>query len=185
VDLRKATGRAKLKEPNSQGNSMHSIGVRISAALNEGIQTNEFIELKPVKSYVDAQALAQFSVCLNSFSKNDATGNSYCIWRDGDADLKMSRLNRWSSQHIADELTHGSSLDKYEMLVIDSGNSHGDAWIATFYPKQCVMTYVDQMALYEGAGENCISCGGSADAGFRGGQCSACASHSEVNTAKA
>jgi hypothetical protein len=33
------------------------------------------------------------------------------------------------------------------------------------------------------AGVNCISCGGSPDMGFRGGQCSACAGHSEDNSA--
>jgi hypothetical protein len=32
----------------------------------------------------------------------------------------------------------------YEMIVIDSGNSHGDSWIATFYPKQMVLSFVDE-----------------------------------------
>jgi hypothetical protein len=35
------------------------------------------------------------------------------------------------------------------MIVVDSGNSSGDSWIATFYPRQRVMTFVDQlMALH-------------------------------------
>ena len=33
------------------------------------------------------------------------------------------------------------------------------------------------------AGVNCISCGGCPDKGFRGGQCSACAGHSEDTSA--
>lgn len=36
------------------------------------------------------------------------------------------------------------TLACYEMVVIDSGNSHGDSWIATFYPKQMSMPFVDE-----------------------------------------
>lgn len=102
-------------------------------------------------------AINRFLACMNSFLLDDATGKSYVIYRDNESYLQMCGLTMCRAEAVADALfntEHIIELDMYEMIVIDSGNSHGDSWIATFYPKLCVMTFVDQLTSYKKQRQN-------------------------------
>lgn len=129
-------------------------------------------------------AIEQFRNCLNSFFEDDATGKLYGAYRAEHSELRMVGMTMCRSEAIAELISDPErigELDQYQMLVLDSGNSHGDSWIATFYPRQCMMTLIDQRALEKQPAVQCVSCGGSEDAGFREGQCRACAGHSDDN----
>ena len=98
------------------------------------------------------EAIARFGSCLNSYFQDDATGKAYVIYRSGRTDLGMSGMTMCRTESIAQAISDTErigELDQYEMIVVDSGNSHGDSWIATFYPRQCVMTFVNKLALQE------------------------------------
>ena len=130
-------------------------------------------------------AIDRMLCCFNSYMQDDALGNAYCVRRGLKRDLRMFEMTTHRREEIVAALfspARFSELESYEMIVIDSGNVHGDSWIATFYPRQRVMTFVDQTFRHEGP-RQCMSCAGSEDAGFRGGQCGACAGHSEDNAA--
>lgn len=95
----------------------------------------------------DAKALEQLGICLNCFFQDDATGKAYVIERSELTQLFMIGLTGCAIQGIADDLNADPDrLSRYEMIVIDSGNSHGDSWIATYHPKQQVLTFVDERA---------------------------------------
>ncbi len=128
------------------------------------------------------EARREFATCINSFLQDDATGKAYGVRRDNQRYLQMVPFAGCGFQSIVEDFeTDVERLNCYETIVIDSGNAHGDSWIATFYPKQMVLTFVDQTAVHGTDTINCISCGGSPDLGFRNGQCNACAGHSEDN----
>lgn len=132
--------------------------------------------------YFGQEAIDRFGTCLGSYLQDDATGKAYIVYRGDFTELRMAGMTLARTEEMAKALQNEKrigELDQYEMLVVDSGNSSGDSWVATFYPKQRAMTFVDQLA--RRGIRYCMSCGGSEDAGFRDGQCSACAGHSEVN----
>jgi hypothetical protein len=100
--------------------------------------------------YFGQNAVDLFSTCLSSFLQEDATGKSYVVERDNG--LRMIGLGMCLLEDIFYLISNSkniSELDQYEVIVIDSGNSHGDSWIAMFYPRQCVMAFVDQTVLRE------------------------------------
>lgn len=141
-------------------------------------------ESKPSAAvYSGQEAIDRFGTCLNSYMQDDSTGKAYVVYRGGTTELRMAGMTLCRTEDMANALQNEErigELDQYEMLVVDSGNSSGDSWVATFYPRQRAMTFVDQLAIR--GTRYCMSCGGSEDAGFLGGQCSACARHSEVNS---
>jgi len=59
-------------------------------------------------------------------------------------------ISRWGHSPAApfetiDARTHKkipSRLLDYAMIVIDSGNRHGDSWKAIFHPKQLILNFI-------------------------------------------
>lgn len=95
------------------------------------------------KVYIGKEAVEQFLISLNSFFQDDATGNSYGVRRNRDTTLDMMPFTGCGIEDVAlDVQKDVSRLAGYEMIVIDSGNSHGDAWKAVFYPRQQVLSVV-------------------------------------------
>lgn len=75
-----------------------------------------------------------FMVCLNSAMQDDATGSIYGI-KTGDEGtapaidgLNPENLTSWELPDFC----------RYDMIVIDSGNTHADSWKCTLYPKSAV-----------------------------------------------
>jgi hypothetical protein len=101
-----------------------------------------------VTVHVGKDAIERFLACLHSYFDDDATGKAYVVHRCSFSEMRMAGMTMCRTEAIAFALSNPESiaeLDQYEMIVIDSGNSSGDSWIATFYPRQRVMTFVDQM----------------------------------------
>lgn len=99
------------------------------------------------KVYLGNESVNFFLSCLNSFFDEDSTGKCYVISRDEGTNLNLTGLTGCATEFVADCLSNEnlfSRLNIYEMIVIDSGNKHGDSWIATYYPKQMLTTFVDQ-----------------------------------------
>jgi hypothetical protein len=91
------------------------------------------------------EARQAFATCINSFLQDDATGKAYGVRRDSQQILKMVPFAGCGFQSIVEDFQDDvAKLQCYEMIVIDSGNSHGDSWIATFYPKQMSLSFVDE-----------------------------------------
>jgi hypothetical protein len=98
-----------------------------------------------VDSYYGKEAVARFWTCINSYLQDDATGSVYGVWRDLKSDLVMAEMSQFRFQAIVQNF--GKEMERlkdYEMIVIDSGNTSGDSWVATFYPRQIVCTFVNQ-----------------------------------------
>jgi len=88
-------------------------------------------------------AVQEFLNCLNSFFQDDATGKAYVVTRGVNMGLNMVPLTGGTIEEIAlDAQKDASLLTDYEMIVIDSGNSHGDSWKAIFHPNQLVLNFV-------------------------------------------
>lgn len=97
------------------------------------------------KSYQGKEAQSRFAACVNSFFQDDAIGNAYCVTRNENKDLVMTRFTGCGFEGVVlDFEADIERLHRYEMIVIDSGNAHGDSWIATFYPKQMILSFVDE-----------------------------------------
>ena len=91
------------------------------------------------------EARKQFASCINSFLQDDSTGKAYGVRRDSQKLLQMVSFAGCGFQSIVEDFHDDvAKLHCYEMIVIDSGNSHGDSWIATFYPKQMSLSFVDE-----------------------------------------
>lgn len=89
------------------------------------------------------EAVQQFLNCLNSFFQDDATGTAYAVTRNAELGLDMVPLTGCAIEDIAlDAQKDVSLLTDYNMIVIDSGNSHGDSWKAIFHPNQVVFNFV-------------------------------------------
>ncbi len=98
-------------------------------------------------SYQGAKALEVFWLCVGSFVQPDATGSIQELVRDEKYDLMLREIP--DVQGDLGEQAIRSALERAEMIVIDSGNIHGDAWMATFYPKQGHLLLTDERWLQE------------------------------------
>lgn len=74
-----------------------------------------------------------FHACINAMSQDDAVGQTLVFLRD-EAKLHM--------HHIAtlDLLEPGTN--RYEMVLFDGGNTHGDRWKHVFFPAQLLHFFV-------------------------------------------
>lgn len=94
-------------------------------------------------NYMGEEARQQFLVCLNSFLQDDATGQAYAVKRNEDLRLEMVALAGCAIEGIALHAQNDvDRLKSYSMIIIDSGNSHGDSWKAIFHPAECVLNFV-------------------------------------------
>jgi len=94
-------------------------------------------------NYEGAPALQKFLHCLNSFFQDDATGKAYAVQRTVALDLTMGPLTGCALETIAQDAQEDPSrLLDYAMIVIDSGNRHGDSWKAIFHPKQLILNFI-------------------------------------------
>lgn len=95
-----------------------------------------------------------FFACFNSFTQDDATGKAYVVRRNAQRQLEMLPLTGCALEGVAIDLHNNEgNLSDCEMIVIDSGNSHGDSWIATYYPQQGALTFID--GHFAGAKSSC------------------------------
>lgn len=74
-----------------------------------------------------------FHACINAMSQDDATGQTLVFLRD-DGRLHM--------RHIATLDLLGPGTDRYEMVLFDGGNTHGDRWKHVFFPAQRLHLFV-------------------------------------------
>lgn len=75
----------------------------------------------------------QLIACINAMCQNDAAGQTLAFLRD-DAKLQMRHIN------TLDLL--GPGLDRYEIVLFDGGNGHGDRWKHVFFPTQRMHYFV-------------------------------------------
>lgn len=82
-----------------------------------------------VKAFISACDLMQ---------QNDATGGIIAILpRSGVTFLAPETLKELLSQENLYE-----AICKYEMVLFDGGNIHGDSWKNSFYPRKMIQTFV-------------------------------------------
>jgi len=119
--------------------------VSSNVAVSSSKHTGNPISMEKSVTYCGHEAVKRFAVCLNSLMQNDATGGAYAIVRNEDTSLSMVPFTGCGIEGVFQDLANNvDRLHEYQMIVIDSGNSHGDSWIATFHPKQMVMSFVDE-----------------------------------------
>jgi len=102
-----------------------------------------FNDLSLSKEGTGEDALAFFMQSANAFFQDDATGNAYALKRNGALGLEMVVL---SQDDLHDLLVAAQKdparLSEYNMILIDSGNVHGDSWKAIYHPAQEVFHFV-------------------------------------------
>lgn len=89
------------------------------------------------------EAITIFLSRVNSFFQDDATGNAYGMHLDDNHIMRMELFTPAYLEHLINDDTM-TRVSEYEMIVIDSGNIHGDTWKAVFYPKSKVLTHVQE-----------------------------------------
>lgn len=102
-----------------------------------------FNDLSLSKEGTGEDALAFFMQSANAFFQDDATGNAYAIKRNGALGLEMVVLSQDDlHQILIDAQEDPARLSEYSMILIDSGNVHGDSWKAIYHPAQEVFHFV-------------------------------------------
>lgn len=102
-----------------------------------------FNDLSLSKEGTGEDALAFFMQSANAFFQDDATGNAYAIKRNGSLGLEMVVLSQDDlHQILIDAQNDPARLSEYNMILIDSGNVHGDSWKAIYHPAQEVFHFV-------------------------------------------
>lgn len=90
----------------------------------------------------DAEALDAFrhevAVCIDCMLQDDARGETMVFVREG-----ASLIPKIISADAIDL----DNLQQYEMILFDGGNSAGDTWKHTFFPKQLKDHFVDENPL--------------------------------------
>lgn len=101
-----------------------------------------FNDLSLSKEGTGEDALAFFMQSANSFFQDDATGDAYAI-KHGALGLEMVVLSQDDLYNILTAAQNDpTQLSKYSMILIDSGNVHGDSWKAIYHPAQEVFHFV-------------------------------------------
>lgn len=67
----------------------------------------------------------QLQACIDAMAQDDAVGRTWVIVREK-AGLHL--------RHIATLDLLETGLDRYEMVLFDGGNKHGDRWKHVFFP---------------------------------------------------
>jgi hypothetical protein len=89
-----------------------------------------------------AAAVRKFHMHLDCFLDEDAVGATYGIFREN-SELTMKRLTFEEIHRVARCAADSpEQRSGYEMVVIDSGNKHGDSWKAVFYPDLKALTFL-------------------------------------------
>lgn len=101
-----------------------------------------FNDLSLSKEGTGEDAFVFFRQSANAFFQDDATGNAYAI-KHGALGLEMVVLSQDDLYHILiDAQNDPARLSEYSMILIDSGNVHGDSWKAIYHPAQEVFHFV-------------------------------------------
>ncbi len=92
--------------------------------------------------YAGDAALEMFNTCLNSAFADDATGGAYGYrWAvSGTTPFNQVLEPTLTRIENPDELT----LTDYNMVVIDSGNTHGDSWKYVYHTGLQVGTFMKE-----------------------------------------
>lgn len=95
--------------------------------------------------FLSDAAVEQFKICLNSFFQDEATGKAYGVTRNADKRLGMIAFSGCGIEGVALDVQEDVQLlNRFEMIVIDSGNTHGDSWKAIFHPAERVLSFVQE-----------------------------------------
>lgn len=101
-----------------------------------------FNDLSLSKEGTGEDALAFFMQSANAFIQDDATGDAYAI-KHGAIGLEMVVLSQDDLHNIlAAAQNDPARLSQYSMILINSGNVHGDSWKAIYHPAQEVFHFV-------------------------------------------
>lgn len=73
--------------------------------------------------------------CINAISQDDATGTTIAFLRQN-GQLYAIGIDALAISAI--------DLERYEMLLFDGGNSHGDSWKHLFFPKYGLHCFIDE-----------------------------------------
>jgi hypothetical protein len=66
-----------------------------------------------------------------------STGQTYGIKRNAERDRVIESLSRTECEALYEAAKMDpATFHCYEMIVIDSGNTHGDSWKAVFHPRE-------------------------------------------------
>ena len=75
----------------------------------------------------------QLRACVNAMSQDDAVGQTLVYERD---------KGKLHMRHIATLDLLETDIDRYEMVMFDSGNTNGDRWKHVFFPRQHTHCFV-------------------------------------------
>lgn len=75
----------------------------------------------------------QFGACINAMTQDDAVGQTLVLRRH-DAELRMHQIDTFC---LLD-----ADIGRYEMVLFDGGNTHGDRWKHVFFPAQRAHCFV-------------------------------------------
>ena len=67
----------------------------------------------------------QLHACIDAMMQHDTVGRTWVIVREK-ADLRI--------RHIATLDLLAAGLDRYEVVLFDGGNTHGERWKHVFFP---------------------------------------------------
>ena len=91
---------------------------------------------------VNTEALESFrhevAICINCMLQDDARGGTMAFVRED---------GRLTPKVISADAIDLDNLQQYEMILFDGGNSAGDTWKHTFFPKQLKNHFVDENPL--------------------------------------
>lgn len=122
----------------------HCVRWGVQAAQDLAVAACVDVEPAAATTYQGAAAQDKFWHCVNSFMQPDATGCIQELVRDEKYDLMLRDIQ--DEQGGVSEGAIRSALESAEMIIIDSGNVHGDAWIATFHPRQMLLSVATEVS---------------------------------------
>lgn len=76
---------------------------------------------------VEADFNQQLSACINAMSQDDAVGQTLVFLREA----AMLHMRHIDALDLLD-----ACIERYEMVLFDGGNTHGDRWKHVFFPMQ-------------------------------------------------
>ena len=99
--------------------------------------------ITPASNVVTGDRVVQeFMTTLYSALQEDATGAVYTVARSQDSFMTMVRLSVEEATELAEKAQISPEcLNAFELIMIDSGNCHGDSWKATLFPRENVFCF--------------------------------------------
>lgn len=139
---------ACLEYHNENASLNHCIrwGLQASEEIAEAVDVD--IEPDGAATYHGPAALERFWHCVNSFMQDDAIGGIQELVRDENYNLVLRDICDVVDGRFGLDAVQ-KSLEQAEMIIIDSGNVHGDSWVSTFHPKQLVLSFVTDKSQME------------------------------------